>query len=444
MVTLYLYSQVEVRTDPRPSGERDDIAKLSERDDLNVVFILIDTLRADRLGHAGYERDTSPGLDYMAETGIRFANHWAQSSWTKASMASMWTGLYPNHTGVIRAQDALSNDARVPAEVFQEAGFVTAGIWRNGWVAPNFGMQQGFDVYQLPNMRQGPETLRRATRAGRIEGSDIDLVYAATDFLQTHNDQRFFLYLHFMDVHQYVSTDETAIFGTRYSDSYDNSILWTDHQVRAILGALDSLGLRDETLVVVASDHGEAFGEHGAEGHARNLHAEVTRTPFIVSLPFILDEGVVIESRSANVDLWPTILELVGLPPLAAADGRSRVPEIMGDETAVEEEPPIYAHLDRTWGVLSKEPAPLVAVSEGPYRLLRDVSEPRKDRLYDISADPAEKRNLSEEPDGVRASLTERTSEYLDAGVAWREGAPRVELDDMSLRQLRALGYAVE
>ena len=85
-----------------------------------------------------------------------------------------------------------------------------------------------------------------------------------------------------------------------------------------------------------------------------------------------------------------------------------------------------------------------MAVSEGPYRLLRDVSEPRKDRLYDISADPAEKRNLSEEPDGVRASLTERTSEYLDAGVAWREGAPRVELDDMSLRQLRALGYAVE
>jgi choline-sulfatase len=445
MLLIYLVTQTEVRVDPRPRGTVGDIGALAERSDLNVVFVLIDTLRADRLGVSGYGRATSPGLDYLASSGVRFTNHYAQASWTKASMASLWTGLYPNRTGVTRATDGLSNEARVPAEIFRDAGYVTAGVWRNGWVAPNFGMGQGFEVYQSPQPRLMPDSLRREVRAGRIEGTDIDVVFSAVEFLRTNRDQRFFLYIHMMDVHQYVSDAETAVFGSTYSDSYDNAVLWVDTQLRAIIGALDRLDLRERTLIAVAADHGEAFGEHGSEGHARDLHTEVIETPFILSLPFILDPGVVIDSPTANVDVWPTILELVGLPALPLADGRSRVPEILGRAVdGAADQRPDFAQLDRNWGVVRKEPAPIVAVREGSHRLIHDVVGTKRDQLYDLAADPRGLLDVADANPEIAERLMVSVQHYLEQGVAWDGGAPSVELGDMELQQLRALGYAIE
>jgi len=445
MLAAYALTQVEVRVDPRPKGSREDIATLAQRGDLNVLFVLIDTLRADRLGAYGYERPTSPGIDYLAASGARFARHSAQSSWTKSSMASLWTALYPVRTGVLRYPDALASEARVPAEIFRDAGIVPVGIWRNGWVAPNFGFRQGFEIYQNPRAGQSPETLNRRARAGRIAGTDIELVYSAMEFLRTHRDQRWFLYVHFMDVHQYVTDAASAVFGSSYSDGYDNSILWVDRQLQGLVGELERLGLRERTLVVVPSDHGEAFGEHRHEGHARDLYREVTNTPLILSFPFRLDPGLVIESPTQNVDLWPTVLELVGLPPLQSADGRSRLPELLSDDKLRPGGGDVdFAQLDRTWGRVGAEPSPIVAVREGSYRLIHDARDPDADELYDLENDPNEFEDIARGTQEVAQRLSVRARRYLERGVAWEEGAPQVEMDDMHLRQLRALGYAVE
>jgi arylsulfatase A-like enzyme len=445
MLGVYAFSQLDLRADPRPAGSRGDIAALAQRADLNVLFVLIDTLRADRLGAYGYERPTSPGIDYLAASGVRFARHRAQSSWTKASMASLWTALYPARTGVLRYSDALAPEARVPAEVFLEAGFVSAGIWRNGWVAPNFGFRQGFEIYQNPQPGWSPQTLRRRARAGRIAGTDIDLVYSGMEFLRTHRDERWFLYVHFMDVHQYVTDEASALFGSSYSDGYDNAIRWVDRQLQGLVGELERLGLRERTLVVVASDHGEAFGEHWHEGHARDLYREATHTPLILSFPFRLEPGIAVETPTQNVDVWPTLLELVGLPPLPDADGRSRLPELLGGVERGSDEPDVdFAQLDRTWGRVGAEPSPLVAVREGSYRLIHDVRDPDADELYDLAGDPDEFEDIAREAPEVAQRLSERARRYLESDVAWQEGAPQVELDDLHLRQLRALGYAVE
>ncbi len=110
IVAVLLSTFVEIRLpgdwDRRPRGSAEDIARLRDRGDLNVLFIVIDTLRAERLGSYGYERDTSPVLDRLAHSGVRFERHLAQSSWTKSSMASLWTGLYPARTGITRYDDA--------------------------------------------------------------------------------------------------------------------------------------------------------------------------------------------------------------------------------------------------------------------------------------------------------------------------------------------------
>ena len=156
VVVAFVSMVVEIRLpgdwDRRPRGTAEDIAQLRDRNDLNVLFILIDTLRADRLGSYGYARDTSPVLDRLASSGVRFGRHLAQSTWTKASMASLWTGLYPARTGITRYDDVIPEAARMPAEILHEAGFQTIGLWRNGWVAPTFGFDQGFEVYQRPDL----------------------------------------------------------------------------------------------------------------------------------------------------------------------------------------------------------------------------------------------------------------------------------------------------
>jgi len=427
-----------------------ELAALQERDDVNVLFLLVDTLRADRLSVYGYDRETSPALDYLANTGIRFAENRAQSSWTKASMASLWTGLYPVHTGVVRHVDVLSEEARTPAEILRDEGYVSAGIWRNGWVAPNFGFSQGFEIYQTPSPKQAPATMRQEARAGRIDGTDIDSVYSGIEFIRAHIDKRWFLYLHLMDVHQYISTEESAIFGDTYSDSYDNSILWTDLQIGLLLKELYRLDLESKTLVVVASDHGEAFGEHGTEGHARDLFGEVTLTPFIISPPFKMTPPAVVSSRTQNVDIWPTVLDMLGIRIDSEVDGISWRPLLLEREPS-DGAPQLgrdrdidFAQLDRHWGKLEEEPAMIVAVREGPLRLIHDSADPEHDVLFDLTADPGELRNLTESRPADAARLLDEAKAHLDSDIVWQADTPEVELDEMHLRQLRALGYSIE
>ncbi len=435
--------------DPRPRGSLEDLLALRDRGDLNVLFILVDTLRADRLGAYGYERDTSPNIDALAATGIRFARQVSQSSWTKCSMASLWTGLYPARTRVLRAYDALSQEARMPAEIFREAGFRTTAIWRNGWIAPNFGFSQGFEIYLSPNPRwEIRAPIRRLENPNiALEGDDGDIIHSAIEFLRNHGHERWFLYLHLMDVHQYAYSEETALFGTAYSDSYDNAIRWVDSLLGHVLTELRERGLLERTFIVLSADHGEAFGEHKAEGHAHDVYGEVTHPPLILAPPFRLEPGIVVQARSENVDLWPTLLELVGLPPLGEVDGESLVPQIVaaaGGESGPDEAGMAYAQLDQTWARRQAPPRPMVAVDEGRWRLIYRAVRPKHSELYDKWQDPAEQRDLAEEQPELTERLNELASTYLESPPPpWGDEAPTVEIDEMQMNQLRALGYGV-
>ncbi|HZO07767.1 MAG TPA: sulfatase, partial [Myxococcota bacterium] len=335
--------------DPRPLGTAEDIAKLSGRKDVNVLFILVDTLRAERLGSYGYSRDTSPTLDLLARSGVRFTKQLAQSSWTKCSMASLWTSLYPAHNGVTRFDQVIPPEATLPAEILKEAGFRTVGLYRNGWVAPNFGFGQGFEVYDRPRSRGVPASVKRENPTLKDAGSDNDAVDAAIEFLRVNGKERWLLYLHLMDVHEYLYDDQSAVFGSSYSDIYDNSILHLDGILDGLFAYLSATGQLERTLVVLAADHGEAFGERGFEGHAREVYRETTEVPWIVAFPFRLEPGVDVATRTSNVDIWPTLLDLLGLPALPRSDGRSRLPEILAaarGEPAPAQPETAIAHLD--------------------------------------------------------------------------------------------------
>ncbi len=453
----YAYSYIEQSRGKRPLAEADAIASLEEREDLNVLFILIDTLRADRLSANDYGRKTSTTLKFLADGGVRFSNVVSQSSWTKVSMSSMWTSTYPQRTRILRYPDRIPEAAILPAEVFKEAGYRTVGIYRNGWVAPTFGFHQGFDQYITPTPNKGAQHVRNRTiSAAKIGGTDEDITLSAVEFLRSAGDEKFFLYLHYMDVHQYVYTEED-IFGTSLSDIYDSSIAWTDRNVARVVIELFEQGLLDKTMIIVLADHGEAFMEHGREGHARDVYREVTNTPFIMSFPFEFKEGIVVDERVANVDLWPTVFDLLGLGDqplakefLAGNDGRSLVSLIESAGGVGEPEPdlidrPLFTQLDTHWGRVDDSPSPLISVQRGSDRYYYWVCHPEGARLYDHSQDPREQVNLVKKRPELAEELKQIVlafSERVDS--PWGTEADKVDLDEMQLGQLRALGYVLK
>jgi arylsulfatase A-like enzyme len=445
-----LATMVRVNLPSRPKGTPQDLLALRERDDVNVLFILVDTLRADHLSSYGYERETSPTLDFAASSGVRFAHVQSQSSWTKASMASLWTGRYPRRTGVTRFPDAVPDEAVLPAERLREAGFKTGGIFRNGWVEANFGFDQGFDLYIRPQASRTPARFeRKGPSVSVLEGTDRDATDSAMQFMRSNAKERFFLYVHYMDVHQYLYALESALFGADIRGAYDNAIHWTDRNVSALLATLDELEIADRTLVVVASDHGEGFYEHGLEGHARTLYREVTETPWILIPPVRLDPGIVVEEPVQNVDVWPTLLDLLGVPPLPDTDGRSVVPLMLaagGVEPPSGTEDlrgrPAFSELDQTWGQALMEPRPLVAVVQDGYRLVRSMGDRDETELYDRANDPKEQRNVADREPERTAALRAQVEGYMNR----KDGAfvaPQVEVDEMRQGQLRALGYMI-
>jgi len=454
VIAIYLTTIVEIKdpeADPRPIGTIEDIRAFAERTDTNLLFILIDTLRADRLSMYGYERATSPFLDSVAASGVRFDRHLAQSSWTKCSMASLWTGLYPPRTGVTRFNHALPEDALMPAEVFRENGFQTTGIYRNGWVSGYFGFDQGFDVYAKPTARPVPAAIRRENPTLTNQGTDMDVAETAVEFLRLHGDERWFLYLHLMDVHEFLYDIESAIFGTSNSDIYDSAILHEDYVMEKLFAELEKLGLKENTLIVISSDHGEAFGERGFEGHAREVHRETTEVPWLISFPFRLEEGIVVENRTANVDVWPTILDLMGINALDdetddEVDGVSRRDEILAggkfERPADDPSNRAYAYLDQTWGNQGIASQPSIAVAEGNMRYV--VGNERGswiDSLFDSSQDPAELKNLARDNPEMVKRFKQLAKEHGGQRPSWAEGTPELEIDEMELNQLRALGY---
>jgi len=413
----------------------------------NILLIVVDTLRADHLGVYGYERPTSPNMDRLARHGIRFANVEAQSSWTKSSMASLWTSRYPHRTGVLRAYHALPQGAIVPAEILRRAGFRTGGVVRNDWMNAIFGFDQGFDSYERPTENRPIAASHHNPGTNRLETTDIDATDLAIAFIKSNRDRRFLLYIHYMDAHQYLFSDATPTFGTELSDYYDSSVHWTDHNIGILVDALEQQSLIDRTIIVVASDHGEAFMEHAMMGHSNNLHREVARVPLIIALPDAL-EGVVVPQQVANIDIWPTLLDVLGLPPLAGADGRSLVPLALAaaseNEPEESSERSVFAELDPRWaGSPSEEPIVLTSVVDDGYRLIRKEAHPGSSLLYDLSVDPNEQRDIAAAEPARVAALEAKIDKPLSRRTSTWGKPPVVELNEMK-DQLRKLGYVIE
>jgi arylsulfatase A-like enzyme len=424
----------------------------------NVVLISLDTLRADHLGLYGYERDTSPEIDAFARQGFVFERMLAPAPNTPPSQMAMMTSLYPGRHGFTGNDDALGLEIETLASRLRAGGLQTAGFVDGGYLRAFFGFDRGFDVYDDDG------------------GGFAAILPKALRWLDDHGDEPFFLFLHTYDIHApYVSPPpyEGMFHAQPYTgdliptaeridtiwrekvalsaedmqhliDSYDEGIRYTDAQVGVLLRSLAERGRLDDTVVILTSDHGEEFGEHGSVHHWQLYFQPNLRVPLIVRLPGGSAKSFRIARQAELIDILPTILDLVGAEPLDAAQGRSLAPTLAaltGDGDPL----PEYDALGRPALAWWPDPAqlPLRSLVLDDRQLLFNEERAGFDALYDLAADPMAQHDIAAERPEEAARLRElglqgmRDNQPLEAT---REG-PRMKVDRKTYEQLKALGY---
>lgn len=445
---------------PRPTG---------------AILIVLDTLRADHVTAYGHARPTTPNIDRLAARGVLFERTIAYTSWTLPSMVAMLSARYPTRQTYDRTlQSSL-------VETLTRDGFNTAALTEGGFVSHFFGLDRGFSFF---HEGEGPVKIRLAGAAvgGVGRGGSSSTFGMATQWLQSHASERFFLMIHTYEVHvpynrlHYAATLESGELGRTFELSdqkpirsgdlvlgdreiaylsalYDGGVRATDRLVGSLLDALETLDLASTTLVVVTSDHGEELGRRFpryAGDHGHSLYDELLRVPLIIYDPTLTSTPQRVTTQVRTLDILPTILDRLGAPIPNGLDGRSLVPVMTGEESgdwiAISE--------------LTRHGPQREAVGNSAFKLIRNLGKDRSDppvqpdapevELYDLRADPKERANLAVGEIGIRAALASSRESFAAVLEVRRiqlerEGRADFELhrvdDAQALDRLRELGY---
>ncbi len=428
----------------------------------NIIVYLVDTLRADHLGVYGYEKPTSPALDAMAEEGAVFERAFAQSSWTRTSVASLMTGLSPNVHGVLGRDDSMPAEAITLQGLLSDLGYQTYAAVTNGNVSQAFGLNSGFDVFRY--LAEQPPAVNPEVHQLSDDVNDEFLGWLD----QRDSARPFFAYLHTSDPHAPYTPrtphlesflgqgPRTGVVWPRLAKAfaerrdsvtaaalrdelvtlYDAEIAFNDKQFGLLLDALGQRGLADRTIVVFTSDHGEEFLDHGDYGHGRVLYRELIQIPLVIRLPTAVGAGTRPRATAQLTDLLPTLIQLAGGQAPSWAQGRSLVPALHDagwDDGAAAR---AYLQLD------TQSSASYV---QGDFHLLRrpmssNLGGTTVLRLFDLGQDFAEQTNLHHARD-IRAGLLLAQWRQHEAEDMPLLNAGTAEVDEELAARLRDLGY---
>jgi choline-sulfatase len=412
----------------------------------NLIIIGIDTLRPDHLGCYGYGINTSPNIDRLAQEGAVFENTVSQSPWTFPSFATVFTSLYPMQHGAGSLRSRMRTGFPTLAEILSEAGYTTGAVIGSAVLDSSAGIARGFEDYFL---KEGvtPRT------ADQVTG-------LALEWLDGLDGGPFFLFLHYWDPHD--PYGPPAPYDTQFDPSYsggmgndvslralaittagqvgatlsgktgmissrdiehalalyDGEIAFTDKWIGVLLQGLEDRGLKDNTAIVLHSDHGEEFFEHGGVGHGHALYDEVIKVPLLAVFPDVIPGGTRIMKQARLVDVAPTVLDLLGIPSDPGFEGVSLVSRLRdGSDPAPREGalfPPHVAYSEALKEGLEKK-----AVTAYPWKLIYELSS-TEEMLFDRSQDPGETRNLAAlRPEAAIALEELLTRALLETSEDW-------------------------
>jgi arylsulfatase A-like enzyme/Tfp pilus assembly protein PilF len=413
-------------------GEQPPAAARTPR---HVLIVTIDTLRADRLGCYGSRDVATPNFDRIAREGALALEATVHAPITRPSHVSIFTGLYPAQHGIRdNISRALAPDVPTMAEAFKAAGFDTAGFVSSIVLSAQSGLGRGFDTFS-DRFDLGADAQDEARFLDILEKRGDVAVADASTWLERHARERTFAWVHLYDPHAPYEPPEP--YASRYANRpYDGEVAWTDELIGRLDDTLARLGMRDDTLLVLTSDHGEALGEHGEAVHGFFLYEATLRVPLIARGPGVAP-GTRISIVVQTVDLFPTILDLAAIArprSTQPAAGRSLASLLRGEAAKLDEAPAFAESLTPRihygWSDLH-------SLREGRWKF---ILAPRSE-LYDLARDPFELHNVVDaEPArarAFRAAIDRRLAS--EASTARQAQAGDVPID--LIEKLGALGY---
>ncbi|MDB4988465.1 MAG: Choline-sulfatase, partial [Myxococcaceae bacterium] len=443
----------------------------------NVLYIVVDTLRADHLPLYGYSAGKTPNLDAFGKDAVRFEHTYANASWTRPSFATLLTGRYASSHGVMSKSSSLPDAADTIAEVFSRAGYTTAGIVTNYNVAPFFNFQQGFDEYHylapdflfgasdtsaklslLQVFRRLDERVRVATGSSKPGSAYQDAEVLNREFfswLDAHDPKQhaapWLMFMGYMDPHDpyyahpyngvgysraaHIKPDASE--ADKLRTLYDGEITYWDEHFGKLVAELKKRGLYDALTIVVTSDHGEEFMEHGGFWHGTSLYDEQLHVPLFVKLPRGEQAGTTVSHWVESVDVMPTLL---ALQKIAIPESVQGIDAFRGKQQTFAEESHEGNVLRATRVSDNGQQWKLIEANEGNPRGLKPSE------LFRIQTDPKELDDLATRE---QASLARRQAELESASKQARTGALKAREVDLSMDQaaqerLKNLGYAGE
>lgn len=437
-------------------------------DQNNVIFVVVDTLRADHLPAYGYETGSTPNLDAFAADAIRFDQAFANASWTRPSFASILSGRLPSNHGVMGKVDQLPDEIVTLPEAMQEAGYHTRGLVTNFNVAPYYNFQQGFDHYEFlePDHVLGADDSGSKLLLHQVLRRVVEKAYAIADVVYpggayqdaevvnrrlsewmggAEEGKPFFWFVGYMDphdpyfvhpydgtgyaraAHQHPDPDEAP----ELRRMYDGEITYWDEHFGNLVQELKDAGLYENTTIIITSDHGEEFQDHGGYWHGTTLYDEQIRVPLFVKLPGNQRGGTTVRHWVQSIDLMPTLLKQLDIA----------IPEGVQGGDVFEGSDVVYAEESHEGNVLESvrerrgtDEWKLITANEGNPRGLEPVE------LYRVDRDPGETENRAEHTDEV--SMLTGTLERERARAM--EGAAETVTRELTPEEIEAncnLGY---
>lgn len=391
--------------------------------DFNVIIISLDTTRADRVGCYGNPGIKTPIMDGMAKRGVLFAKAFTPSPSTLPGHGSILTGLYPpNHGARANGTTKLAPDKTTLAEILKGQGYETAAFISAYVLDSQYGLDQGFDNYDddlTKGVKYGEHMFRE--RPGDYTNE------AVFQWLDEKKDSKLFAWVHYFDPHGPYLPPEP--FRTQYQRfPYDGEIAFADQCIGQLLEKLESLGIRDNTLIVIAGDHGESLGEHGESTHSLLIYDATLHTPLIFSCPKLFDSGHVVESQVSNVDIVPTVLDMLGVPYEGPLDGSSLVKRQHPESIYIETICTLVLH---GW-------APLFGIRQNDAKYIHAPTP----EFYDLKADPKELVNVLDANVERVAAFKAELDQYIGDDPYGAEALKQsVSMDAETAAKLKALGY---
>ena len=392
---------------------------------LNILLITLDTMRADRLGAYGYAKARTPNLDAIARNGVVFSNATCQVPLTLPSHCSIMTGTYPLTHGVHNnGTYTLASDKMTLTKILKDKGFKTAAFTASFSVDSRFGLDQGFDVYDDNFLEGSPFKALNSER----KAEQVFSVFSP--WLDKLQEGPFFCWVHFFDPH--LPYNPPSPYREDFNDRlYDGEVAYMDYMIGELMRKIKEKNFLGRTLIIVAGDHGEAFGEKGEAGHGIFLYDMAMKVPLIFYAENHLPTNCVIPARVRLIDIMPTVLDMLNLPKPESAQGTSLVPYIQKKK-----ESNLDSYIETYYPKENYGWSPLVGLIAGDWKYIRAP----KEELYDLKSDPNEEKNvfLSEKKTAakLKGSLDALIKESIVPIAAGKRTLTAEEQD-----RLRSLGY---